>query len=162
MHLGQNRSAQIKNRGGRLWLLGVAAAGASGDHRWWRWRGKWPRAWGGNWDSNIGENRAEAHRKSGSSWRWGSSREEQWQRRGPKVDAAGGLVRKLHGVALVLAEDGAGQTLSEVGRRLGGALAVKKTVPVVRRQLGAEAVARRRGGSGSGKHRWWGRARALV
>jgi hypothetical protein len=73
-----------------------------------------------------------------------------------------GSVGEQHGVALVLAEDGAGRTRPEAGRRLGDALAVKKTAPVVRRQLGAEAVARRRGGSSSGEHRWRGRARALV
>jgi hypothetical protein len=71
-------------------------------------------------------------------------------------------VGEQHGVALVLAEDGAGQTRPEAGRRLGGALTAKKTAPAVRRQLGAEAVARRRGGSGSDEHRWRGRARALV
>jgi hypothetical protein len=34
VQLGRNRLAQFKNRGGRLWLLGVVAASASSDHRW--------------------------------------------------------------------------------------------------------------------------------
>jgi hypothetical protein len=64
---------------------------------------------------------------------------------GPEVDAACGLVEKLHGVTQVLAEDGAGRTQPKVGHRLGGALAATKRAPAVWRRLGAEAVAQHRG-----------------
>jgi hypothetical protein len=66
---------------------------------------------------------AEAHQKSGFSRRRGSGGEERQWRRGPEVNATGGLVGKLHG---------AGRTRPEVGRRCGGTLAAKKTARAVR------------------------------
>jgi hypothetical protein len=70
----------------------------------------------GRWDPNRGENREEAHRKSGFSQRHGSGREEQRWRHGPEVNVVGRLVGKLYGVTLVLAEDGVGQTRPEAVR----------------------------------------------
>jgi hypothetical protein len=53
----------------------------------------------------VGGGRWGLTRESGFSQRRGSGREEWQWRCGPEIDAVGGLVGKLHGVTLVLAED---------------------------------------------------------
>jgi hypothetical protein len=57
---------------------------------------------------------------------------ERWGQLGSEVVGFTESIEEQHGVALVLVEDGAGRTRSEVGRRCGGALTVKKTACTMR------------------------------